>query len=108
MPATRACAFDLLLQRRQCSPLLLDDSSLAIECRALLGKQLPQFRNRRVGIVVVCASADRARQEQRTNQYAEPNTTRSHRGVLLRRLKVRGRFERPAGGAMLNVTESAL
>ena len=39
---------DPLLQRRQCPPLLLDDSRLAIERGALIGDQLPQFRNRRV------------------------------------------------------------
>ena len=104
----RPCPVDLLLQRRQDAALLLDRPGLAIERRALLGKQLPQFRNRRVSVRRRLRERGTGRHEQRTNQYAEPNTTRSHRGVLLRRLKVRGRFERPAGGAMLDVPESAL
>ena len=65
---TRVRTFDPLLQRRQCSPLLLDDSSLAIECRALLGKQLPQLRNRRVSIRRRLRERGTGRHEQRQRQ----------------------------------------
>ena len=87
---------DPLLQRRQCSPLFLDDSSLEIERRALVGKKLPQLRNRRVSTRRRLRERGTGKHEQgNDSQDAEPNMIRPHRGVLLRRLQVRRSFERP-------------
>ena len=75
-------AVNPLLQRRQCSPLLLDDSSLAIERRALVGNKLPQFRNRRVSTRRRLRERGTGKHEQgNDSQDAEPNTIRPHRGV---------------------------
>ena len=77
-------------------PLLLDDSSLALQCSALLGEKLAQLRNRRVSTARRLRERGTGSDKQRHgSKDAEPNTIRLHRSVLLRRLQVRGRFERP-------------
>ena len=68
VPRAPVRTFDPLLQRRQCSALLLDDSSLAIQRRALVGKKLPQFRNRRVSTRRRLRERGTGKHEQRSRQ----------------------------------------
>ena len=101
--------FDPLLQRRQCSPLLLDDSSLAIERRALVGKKLPQFRNRRVSTRRRLRERGTGKHEQRSRQpgrRAEHDQGASRSSPTPAPMCAGGSSDR-AGGAMLHVAKSA-